>query len=145
MENPGKTALRALAQSNGSGSRPSDSSVKARTRAAAVWSSMVELYGPPFVTAYGEAPSPIWLAAIAELSDDECRAGLTRLARQPREYPANLTQFVAACRPVTGSPRYLGTPITPDHESLALPPPDRRSRPEVIDGWIAKMRAKVGA
>ncbi len=106
---------------------------------------MVELYGTAFVTAYGDSPSPIWLAAIAELTDDECRKGLTALARQAREYPANLTQFVAACKPVTGSPRYLGVPITPDEIAGRLPPPERLAKPEVIDSWLAKMRAKVRA
>jgi hypothetical protein len=103
---------------------------------------MVELYGSAFVTAYGESPSPLWLAAIGELSDAECRAGLTRLAKQPREYPANLTQFVAACRPPSGSPRYLGTPITEEQRAaLYLPKPDVPV--EKIDGWLAKMRAKL--
>ncbi|MGP1665201.1 MAG: hypothetical protein ACTS5I_04675 [Rhodanobacter sp.] len=106
---------------------------------------MVELYGSAFTAAYGESPSNLWLAAIGELSDDECRAGLTRLAKQAREYPANLTQFVAACRPPSGSPRYLGVPTTPAEVSRQLPPPDRMAKPEVIDSWIAKMRAKVQA
>jgi hypothetical protein len=112
-------------------------------RAGAVWRSMVELYGTAFLTAYGEKPSPLWTGAIASLTDDECRKGLTSLARQAREYPANLTQFVAACKPVTGSPRYLGVPVTPDEIAGRLPPPDRQAKPEVIDGWLAKMRKKV--
>jgi hypothetical protein len=105
---------------------------------------MVELYGPSFTAAYGDKPSPIWLAAIGELSDSECRAGLTRLAKQAKEYPANLTQFVAACRPPSSSPRYLGVPVTPDEIAGALPPPDRQAKPEVINGWLAKMRQKLG-
>jgi hypothetical protein len=108
----------------------------------AVWSSMVELYGPSFLTAYGESPSPIWTAAISDLTDEECRRGLTALAKQAREYPANLTQFVAACRPSPGV-RYLGTPVTVAEVDRMLPPPDKRAKPEVIDSWIAKMRAKV--
>jgi hypothetical protein len=105
---------------------------------------MVELYGPAFVSAYGESPSPLWLAAITELTDAECRDGLTRLAREAREYPANLTQFVAACRPEQGV-RYLGNPVTPADLDRMLPPPERRAKPEVIDRWIAKMRRTVGA
>jgi hypothetical protein len=104
---------------------------------------MVELYGSAFVAAYGESPSPIWLSAIADLTDDECRAGLTRLALNPREYPANLTQFVGACRPKGDGVRYLGTPITPEQMARMLPPPDRRAKPEVIDSWIAKMRSRL--
>jgi hypothetical protein len=109
-----------------------------------VWSSMVELYGPAFTAAYGDSPSHLWQAAIAELTDDECRNGLTSLARQAREYPANLTQFVAACRPPkSGSPRYLGVPITDEQRAeLYLPRP---SVPvEKIDGWLAKMRRTLG-
>jgi hypothetical protein len=112
-------------------------------RAALVWSSMVELYGTPFLTAYGESPSPIWLAAIADLTDDECRVGFASLAKQPREYPVNLTQFIAACRPTQGL-RYLGRPITVEERDKLLPPPDKLAKPEVIDSWIAKLRAKVG-
>src|SRR5688572_9458932 len=61
-------------------------------RSARVWRAMTELYGSAFKAAYGENPTPIWERAIAELSDDQCRNGLTLLAKQPREYPANLTQ-----------------------------------------------------
>jgi hypothetical protein len=105
---------------------------------------MVELYGPAFNSAYGDSPSPLWQAAIAELTDHECRKGLTALARQAKDYPANLTQFVAACRPQHGV-RYLGVPMTSEQLAALTPPPERRASAEKIDGWIAKMRAKVGA
>lgn len=102
---------------------------------------MSELYGSAFKAAYGEAPTPIWERAIAELSDDQCRTGLNALAKQAREYPANLTQFLAACRPAPGV-RYLGVPMT-DEQKAALYLP----RPEVpierVEGWLAKLRAKV--
>jgi hypothetical protein len=110
-----------------------------------VWSSMVELYGPAFLTAYGDSPSPIWAAAIGELSDEQCRSGLARLAKQPREYPANLTQFLAACRPPSPGVQYLGRPITDAERRALLPPPEKLAKPEVVDSWIAKMRAKVSA
>lgn len=104
---------------------------------------MVELYGPAFTAAYGEHPSPLWLAAIAELTDDECCAGLVRLAKQAREFPANLTQFVAACRPPKQEGvRYLGTPMTDEQKrALALPKPEVPR--EKIDRYLASMRAKV--
>lgn len=101
---------------------------------------MVELYGPAFVSAYGESPSPLWLAAIAGLSDEQCKTGLTALARQAREYPANLTQFVAACRQVTSSPRYLGVPVDVTDPRMALPPPNRQASRERVDGWLTKIR-----
>jgi hypothetical protein len=103
---------------------------------------MTELYGSAFKAAYGPDPTPIWERAISQLTDEECRDGLGRLAKQPREYPANLTQFVAACRPPSSSPRYLGTPMTDEQKAaLYLPKPDVPI--EKIDGWLAKMRAKL--
>jgi hypothetical protein len=106
---------------------------------------MTELYGTAFLSAYGDHPSPLWTAAISELSDDQCRNGLTRLAREAREYPANLTQFVAACRPRTTSPQFLGVPLTAEQMAQLVPPPEKRASHEKIDGWIAKMRKTVSS
>lgn len=106
---------------------------------------MTELYGTAFLTAYGEKPSPLWLAAISEMSDDDCRLALTTLAKQAREYPANLTQFVAASRKQSGSPRYLGVPLDAEGwKRLGPPPPEQRASPEKIDSYLANMRRKLG-
>lgn len=102
---------------------------------------MAELYGASFVSAYGEKPSPLWQAAIGELSDSECKDGLTRLAKQPRSYPANLTEFVAACRPVK-QVRYLGSPTTPG-DLRRLEPPGALSGEEAAKR-IAAIRNRHG-
>lgn len=104
---------------------------------------MVELYGPAFLSAYGDSPSPIWAESIAKLSDDECKRGFQTLASQPKEYPANLTQFVAACRPVTGSPRFLGVPMTDADWKRLIPPPDKLASEAKVDQWIAKLRSRL--
>lgn len=105
---------------------------------------MTELYGTAFMTAYGDTPSPLWQAAIGELTDDQCRSGLTRLVKEAREYPANLPQFIAACtykEPV----RYLGVPLDAEGwKRLSGAPPEQRASREKIDGYLAKMRAKLG-
>jgi hypothetical protein len=145
MENPGKTASRALARSSEFTEQPREHSSTTERRSAAVWRAMAELYGPAFAAAYGDTPSPLWSRAIAELTDTQCRDGLTRLAREARDYPANLTQFVAACLPnKSGSPRYLGVPITDEQRADLYLPKPQVSR-EKIDGYLAKMRAKVSA
>ena len=137
-----------LSNRNGSLSvgRESEESIRPRSeagsqRAARVWNAMKQLYGSAFLAAYGDAPTPIWAAAISELTDAQCRQGLASLAKQAREYPANLTQFLAACKPVQ-SPRFLGVPTTGAHLRKLLDV--RRASPEAVDGWLAKMRQKVG-
>jgi hypothetical protein len=112
-------------------------------RAARVWRAMTELYGPQFKAAYGDNPTPIWERAIAELTDDQCRDGLTSLAHEKRDYPANLTVFLAACQPKSAGVRYLGVPLTDEQKAvLSLPKPNVPV--EKIDGWLAKMRRTVG-
>ena len=139
METAKEAVGRALAQSRESMRQRSTSST---VRAGLVWRSMTELYGAAFLAAYGEQPSPLWLSAIEGLTDDECRAGFTRLARQAREYPCNLTQFVAACR-YRGTQSTLGVPTTPDELRRALPPPERRATPERVDSWLKQIRVRL--
>jgi hypothetical protein len=104
---------------------------------------MKQLYGTgAFTAAYGDAPNPMWTAAIAKLTDDECRRGLGQLAKQAREFPANLTQFVAACKHKPPQ-SYLGVPTTPDELRRALPAPDKQASPERVDSWIAKIRGRL--
>lgn len=102
---------------------------------------MTEIYGTAFLVAYGDAPPRIWEAAIAGLTDAECRDGISRLAHEKRQYPANLTEFVEACKrkPI----RYLGgQPTSPGAlRRLEAPPAD----PKKVAAHIANMRRTVGA
>lgn len=99
---------------------------------------MKQLYGKSFVTIYGAEPSWLWIEQAAELTDEQVRAGLKRLAKQKREYPANLTEFVEACKPALGSPRFLGVPIDP--ETLRI---ERKANREHVDACLARMRKKL--
>jgi hypothetical protein len=136
-------ALARLRESAGPTQQPSGTILTER-RAARVWLAMAELYGPAFAAAYGDSASPLWMAAIGGLTDDQCRAGLTRLAKEGRDYPANLTQFVAACRPPSAGVRHLGRALTEAERVALLPPPEKLAKPEVVDSWIAKLRARLG-
>lgn len=100
----------------------------------------MEIFGPGFLTAYGDKPSPLWTSAVGSLSDDECRAGLAAIAKQGRDYPANLSQFMAACKskPLMHT---LGPPTTP----AALRALERPKVPvEVAQKWIKRMRERLG-
>lgn len=122
---------------SGSRAAPDDA---VRRRAAAVWQGMKQLYGVSFMTIQGEVPSALWVAEIAKLSDAECREGLGRLAGEKRQYPANLTEFVAACKPPK-SVRYLGAPTTPAGLRRLEAP---RANREKVERHLANMRRALG-
>lgn len=107
-------------------------------RSAAVWEGLKHIFGTSFLTLYGDHPSPLWVAEIAKLTDEQARAGLSRVAGEARDYPCNLTQFVEACRPKSGSPRFLGRPTTPRALRLGV----SLARPETVDVTLAKIRER---
>jgi hypothetical protein len=102
---------------------------------------MTEIFGTSFLTIHGDAPSRYWLGEIAKLTDDQCRSGLERVIRMKREYPVNLTEFVEACRPTPGSPRFLGAPTTPERLRALAPP---KAKPEHVARSLASIREKIG-
>lgn len=138
------TSLALTHSSGSSGPQPNGPTISAElaSKAERVWSSMAELFGPAFAAAYGDVPSPIWLATIDKLSEAELGRGFTALAQEPRDYPPNLTQFAAACRPPS-SPRFLGVPMTPAEIRNLDAPKNQRARIEDIDDWLASMRQNV--
>lgn len=138
MEQAGKTASRAVSNSQPSTSEPG-LPAEVRRRAAAVWEGMKQLYGLSFVTIYGEIPTPVWVGKIATLTDAECRAGLTRLAEHQREYPANLTEFFEACKPKRPV-RYLGVPSSPGQLRIGPVPATEEQRAR----HLASIRLKLG-
>jgi hypothetical protein len=97
---------------------------------------MVEMYGPAFTSAYGDAPSTLWTLAIGNLTDEQCKSGLERLAKQGREWPPNLGQFVAACtwKPTQST---LGVGTTPQMLLAALP---AKPNPELATSWMQRIR-----
>jgi hypothetical protein len=128
---------------SGSKIRSEQHSTDTLKRATAVWHGMKQIFGNSFVTIYGETPAALWLEQIARLTDAQCRAGLTRLAGQRRQYPANLTEFVEACKPTPGSPRFLGVPETPeDRQRLLSVPP---ANPDHVKACIARIRQATRA
>lgn len=84
---------------------------------------MRAIYGARFQATYGDAPNTVWLDAIDELSDEECRAGFEKL-RKGDGWPPSLPDFMAACRPRAGGVRYLGVPLEGEaRRALMLPKP----------------------
>jgi len=67
-------------------------------RASKVWAQLAELFGKSFYREHGEVPSNLWVQAVNKLSDQQIARGLANLANDNLEFPANLSQFVAACK-----------------------------------------------
>lgn len=149
MNNAGNTAKNALARLSESGERPTTGSRSAAAieasdlRAANVWKTMGEIYGPAFAAAYGDAPSKVWTSMIADLTDEQCAAGFQRLVKERRRFPPNVTEFLDACIPQSDGVRYLGVPLTPEQKRLMLE--SKKADPEVAARHLASMRAKVRA
>jgi hypothetical protein len=99
---------------------------------------MREIYGRYFTDSFGEEPSPQWIAAVGELSDDQCRNGIAATLKRPSKFPPNLPEFIELCSARDPGVRYLGTPVTPDH-AAAL---DVKTASDATrDEHLAKIRA----
>lgn len=106
-----------------------------------MWEGLKQIFGTSFVTIYGDVPSPLWVAEIARLTETEVRLGLAALSRAKREYPANLTEFVEACRPKKRV-RYLGVPTNPAEMRKVLGP--IKATEEQRQKHLASLRSKFG-
>ena len=68
------------------------------TRPDQVWLQLAYLFGNAHYREHGEKPNPAWVAAVENLTDEQIVAGMKNLAEQGLSFPANLSQFVAACK-----------------------------------------------
>lgn len=78
-------------------SEPALPNAQDSTRSQIVWLQLVDLFGNAFFREHGDAPGPLWQAAIMKFTDAQIARGLNDLAEQGLAFPANLPQFVAAC------------------------------------------------
>jgi len=63
-----------------------------------VWVQLAEVYGKALYREHGSEPPMLWKQAIERLADEEIQRGLINLAEEALAYPANLGQFVEACK-----------------------------------------------
>ena len=81
-----------------------------------VWVQLAELFGKAFYREHGSVPSNLWVQAVSRLSDQQIKRGLANLANDELAFPANLSQFVAACKRLPPV-RYLGVPQLKDNRA----------------------------
>jgi len=58
------------------------------------------MFGNAWFREHGEQPGQLWRDAIGRLQDHEIRNGLANLGNDNLQFPANLSQFVSACKRV---------------------------------------------
>lgn len=100
-------------------------------RAMRVWVRLHQMYGDRFLREFGSEPNDTWAAAIDRMGDEEVKRALVTLAEKGSPHPPALPEFVAASKPETGSPRYLGAdPINYTELRIAgmLPQPPKVAR-----------------
>ena len=95
---------------------PAPESQQDSRRPLKVWAQLAELFGKAFYREHGETPSPLWVMAIARLTDQQMARGLASLANDGLEFPSNLSQFVAACKRLPPV-RQLGQKYLPNPEN----------------------------
>ena len=67
-------------------------------RSNQVWVQLGELFGKSFYREHGMEPTSLWMNAVSRLTDQEIMNGLANLANDALTFPANLSQFVSACK-----------------------------------------------
>lgn len=82
-----------------------------------LWERMAEIYGHTFTSSYGLVPSETWAKGLHDIRSDELARGLAGCVQQGGEWPPNLSQFRALCRPQRACAAHAITPVP------ALPKP----------------------
>lgn len=115
MEHIRETAGKSLAQLTGTDGIPESDS----DRCQLVWAGLIEMFGGAIEREYGLDPPALWVEAISSMADEDLQRAFHTLVREPRKFPPNLSEFVAAGQEKASSGvRYLGGP-----SSMYLPPP----------------------
>jgi len=93
---------------------------------------MADAFGSRWVSQYGDEPTPVWVAAMDHLSDDQVRHGIDRATHVGHDWPPALPVLVSYCRAV---PPQCHRPFPP----LPRPAQDKTAGAE----WIARIRADM--
>lgn len=106
-------------------------------RAADVWRGLSQ--DERFQAVYGQDPLPIWINAIALLTDAQCKHGVevANKIADTSPFPVSLAEFEAACREVsgTGAPPARHQSYRQGHAPLA--------RPETRERYLASIRERL--
>lgn len=72
-------------------------------RAGWVWKQMAAAFGASWTKQFGDRPSQLWVAGLANLADDEIKRGVAKVLGQwSSDYPPTWPQFRDLARPPDG-------------------------------------------
>lgn len=65
-----------------------------------LWQRMAEVFGHRWTTSFGKEPNDSWRDGLADMTEDDIRFGLMAIKQGWKsEWPPNMLQFRALCRP----------------------------------------------
>lgn len=94
---------------------------------------MGEIFGHKWASQYGDRPSALWCAMLAQLTDDQVRAGIALLVSSGETWPPGLPEFRKLC--VEGPVAY-GLPSPDDAWSEAQLIARRWKRPHEVSHQV---------
>lgn len=130
------------ALANGTSSKPATFCPSTVDRGTGVWLRLKQMYGERFVREFGPTPSQPWLAALDELTDEQCGAALTSLRKAASKWVPTLGEFLEHAGKGDGV-RYLGVPETAEQKQRRIG--HVKASPEVAARHLANMRRRLPA
>lgn len=78
-----------------------------------LWQRMAEVYGHQWTSSFGTTPNHAWIDALADMTTDDIRTGLTNLKSWESDggWPPNALQFRELCRPYASPAHTMYTPL----------------------------------
>jgi hypothetical protein len=75
---------------------------------------MAEVFGHRWVSSFGDEPNQSWIDGLADMTPEDLRFGLSALKGWRDEWPPNLLQFRALCRPTIEDAHRIYRPALPE-------------------------------
>lgn len=102
-----------------------------------LWERMSETFGHSWVSSFGTEPNAAWIDGLSDLNEEDIVFGLGALKGWKSDFPPNLLQFRALCRPAIEESHRIHRPALPE------PPESRAKRMQSGREAIAAIAARL--
>lgn len=103
-----------------------------------LWERMSETFGHTWVSSFGTEPNAAWIDGLSDMNEEDIVFGLGALKSWKSDFPPNLLQFRALCRPVIEEAHRIHRPALPE------PPESRERRMKSGREALAGIRKRMG-